>query len=107
MTREEAKSKASIRIQFFDAKGANKIIDQIFNDHEAQLKAKDEEIKELGEIVQQYLIPSKNYDAIIKAKDDEIELLKFIVEESIKKPMGVEPHSWSDYKMLKDNTCTS
>ena len=39
---------------------------------EAQLKAKDEEIKELGEIVQQYLIPSKNYDAIIKAKDEEI-----------------------------------
>ena len=76
MTREEAKSKASIRIQFFDAKGANKIIDQIFNDHKAQLKAKDEKIKELGEIVQQYLIPSKNYDAIIKAKDEEIHYLK-------------------------------
>ena len=40
------------------------------------LKDKDEEIKELGEIVQQYLIPSKNYDAIIKAKDEEIERLK-------------------------------
>ena len=39
MEREEAKSKASIRIQLFDAKGANKIIDQIYNDHEAQLKA--------------------------------------------------------------------
>ena len=54
---------------------ADEVIDQIFNDHEAQLKAKDEEI----------------------------ELLKFIVEESIKKPMGVEPNSWSNYKMLKDN----
>ena len=43
---------------------------------EKQLKAKDEEIKELGEIVQQYLIPSKNYDAVIKAKDEEIERLK-------------------------------
>ena len=52
------------------------VINEIFNDHEAELKAKDEEIKELGEIVQQYLIPSKNYDAIIKAKDDEIERLK-------------------------------
>ena len=80
------------------------MLDQIFNNHEAQLKAKesdlerqdmiikclnidldnkekllkakDEEIKELGEIVQQYLIPSKNYDAIIKAKDEEIVKLK-------------------------------
>ena len=41
--------------------------------------------------------------AQLKAKDDEIELLKFIVEESIKKPMGVEPHSWSNYKMLKEH----
>lgn len=53
----------------------SKLINPIYTDHEAQLKAKDEEI----------------------------ELLKFIVEESIKKPMGVEPHSWSNYKMLKDN----
>ena len=52
------------------------VINEIFNYHEAQLKTKDEEIKELGEIVQQYLIPSKNYDAIIKAKDEEIERLK-------------------------------
>lgn len=52
------------------------ILEILFTDHEAQLKAKDEEIKELGEIIQQYLIPSKNYDAIIKAKDDEIERLK-------------------------------
>lgn len=51
----------------------NGIIDQIFNDHEAQLKAKDEEI----------------------------ERLKAIIEEAIKKPMGVEPHFWSDYKMEK------
>ena len=80
------------------------LVTEIYNDHEAQLKAKesnlerqdmiikclnidldnkekllkakDEEIKELGEIVQQYLIPSKNYDAILKAKDDEIVALK-------------------------------
>ena len=57
-------------------KKADEVIDQIFDEHEAQLKAKDEEIKELGEIVQQYLIPSKNYDAIIKAKDEEIVRLK-------------------------------
>ena len=92
---------------------ADEVIDQIFNDHEAQLKAKesdlerqdmiikclnidldnkekllkakDEEIKELGEIVQQYLIPSKNYDAIIKAKDEEIVKLKLELFRSLPK----------------------
>ena len=39
----------------------------------------------------------------VARKDEEIEKLKLIVEEAIRKPMGVEPHSWSDYKMLKDN----
>ena len=51
-----------------------------------------EAIKELRKIV-----------ASVKAKDEEIEKLKSIIEEAIRKPMGVEPHSWSDYKMLKDN----
>ena len=37
----------------------------------------------------------------------EIEKLKTIIEEAIRKPMGVEPHSWSDYKMQKDNTWVS
>lgn len=107
MTRENAKNIAeaiSFKIeerQRLSLPGVNELIDQIFNDQEAQIKTKDEEIKELGEIVQQYLIPSKNYDAIIKAKDEEIERLKAIVDEAIKKPMGVEPHSWSDYKMEK------
>ena len=49
-----------------------------------QLKAKDEEIKELGEIVQQYLIPSKNYDAIIKAKDEEIKRLNNLYADTVK-----------------------
>ena len=48
------------------------------------MKAKDEEIKELGEIVQQYLIPSKNYDEIIKAKDDEIRRLNNLYADTIK-----------------------
>ena len=61
---------------YYEGHRIDDFIDQIYNDHKAQLKAKDEEIKELGEIVQQYLIPSKNYDAIIKAKDEEIERLK-------------------------------
>lgn len=51
-----------------------------------------EAIKELREFV-----------ARVKTKDDEIEKLKSIIEEAIRKPMGVEPNSWSDYKILKDN----
>ena len=40
----------------------------------------------------------------LKDKDYEIELLKSIVEEAIRKPMGIEPHSWSDYKIKKATT---
>ena len=53
MTREEAKNIAeaiSFKIeerQRLSLPGANEVIDQIFNDHEAQLKAKDEEIEML------------------------------------------------------------
>ena len=54
----------------------------------------EEAIKELREIV-----------ARVKAKDEEIEKLKSIIEEAIRKPMGVEPNSWSDYKMQKDKVC--
>lgn len=78
MKREDAHLKRnviSLEPCFVQYAKMSKLINQIFDEHEAQLKAKDEEIKELGEIVQQYLIPSKNYDAIIKAKDEEIELL--------------------------------
>ena len=40
----------------------------------------------------------KDYEAQLKAKDAEIALLKQCVEEVIKRPMGVEPSSYSDYK---------
>ena len=95
-----------------DIKTAKEMVNIIFDEHEAQLKAKesdlerqdmiikclnidldnkekllkakDEEIKELGEIVQQYLITSKNYDAIIKAKDDEIRRLNNLYADTTK-----------------------
>ena len=66
MEREEAKSKASIRIQLFDAKGANKIIDQIYNDHEAQLKLASDV----------YSTDKMHMYQELKAKDEEIERLK-------------------------------
>ena len=44
----------------------------------------------------------EEHEAQLKAKDAEIALLKQCVEEAIKRPMGVEPSLYSDYKMLKD-----
>ena len=61
-----------------------KCLSMDLDNKEKLLKAKDEEIKELGEIVQQYLIPSKNYAAIIKAKDDEIRRLNNLYADTIK-----------------------
>ena len=82
MTRVEA---IDLAIDEHDCKYAEEFVDKIYNDHEVQLKARDEKIKELGEIVQQYLIPSKNYDAIIKAKDEEIYMLKKAMQEFVNK----------------------
>ena len=82
MTREEAKDKMLTEsVQYKNGlrtvalRKINNFIDKIFDEFGEQLKD----------------------------KDYEIELLKSIVEEAIRKPMGIEPHSWSDYKMQKDN----
>ena len=61
--------------------------------------------KSLEEKVARLKISNNKLREIVKNKDKEIEKLKAIVEEAIRKPMGVEPHSWSDYKMLKDKQC--
>ena len=74
MTREEAKSKASIRIQLFDAKGANKIIDQIYKDHEAQLKLASDV----------YSTDKMHMYQELKAKDDEIRRLNNLYADTIK-----------------------
>ena len=89
MTREEAKSKASIRIQLFDAKGANKIIDQIYNDHEAQLKLASDV----------YSTDKMHMYQELKAKDDEIERLKADLNHLLKELGG----KYNEDEMLKDN----
>ena len=82
MTRESEKSKIRMSVivdgkHINSLKKADEVIDQIFDEHGEQLQD----------------------------KDYEIELLKSIVEEAIRKPMGIEPHSWSDYKMLRGKQC--
>ena len=106
MTRESEKTKIRMSVvvdrkHINSLKKADEVIDQIFDEHEAQLKAKDErvaelekecefdqrnastsqkecvslfeqlkvkdeEIKNLGEVIQQYLIPSKNYETQLR-----------------------------------------
>ena len=73
MTREEAKEAIAKAIT---GDMEIQLIDQIFDEHKVQLKAKDEEIKNLSEIIQQYLIPSKNYETIIRGKNETIAELK-------------------------------
>ena len=82
MTREEFKK--HIRNLFYSSKTVEKYLEQAYADI-------DKIFDEFGEQLQD--------------KDDEIELLKSIVEEAIRKPMGIEPHSWSDYKMLRGKQC--
>ena len=81
MTREEFKK--HIRNLFYSSKTVEKYLEQAYADI-------DKIFDEFGEQ--------------LKDKDYEIELLKSIVEEAIRKPMGIEPHSWSDYKIKKATT---
>jgi hypothetical protein len=73
-------------------------LEKLLYEHESELK-------------QAYIEGSNSNNGLIKfylkqieEKDKEIEKLRSIVEEAIKKPMGVEPHSWSDYKIKKATT---
>lgn len=132
MTRESEKTKIRMNVvvdrkHINSLKKADEVIDKIFDKHETQLKAKennlerqdmiikclnidldnkekllkakDKEIKELGEIVQQYLIPSKNYDATIRDKDEEIERLKADLNHLLKELGG----KYNEDEMPKDN----
>lgn len=59
-------------------------------EHEAELKAKDEQYK---------LIVNDVYMKKIESLKNEVALLKQCAEEAIKRPMGVEPSIYSDYKI--------
>ena len=81
MTREEAKLKVwNAHCNFDDPRKAiNIVVDQIFNDHEAQLKAKDKITQDIKEA---YELKSIAYDLLLEAiqlKDEEIERLKELI----------------------------
>jgi hypothetical protein len=59
MTREQAKSKIRMSVtvnkdHIKSLEKADEVIDQIYNEHEAQLKDKDEKIYKLEELIRKY-----------------------------------------------------
>lgn len=74
------------------------LIKTLFDEHEAELK-------------QAYIDGSNSNNGLIKfylkqieEKDKDIASAIKELEEAIRKPMGIEPHSWSDYKIKKAAT---
>ena len=105
MTREQALSQVAPNLSYFNdckvpfaVSECKSWINKIFDDFEAQMETLDDTY---AEAVSLYEITVTEFYKQMKSKNEEIERLKAIVEEAIRKPMGVEPHSWSDYK-IKD-----
>ena len=77
MTREEALDTMGATLDdWLDKKNMAHLIDQIFNDHEEQLKAKDTAIELLESMCNLGLETQNKYSRIVKAKDEEIERLR-------------------------------
>ena len=85
MTRDEA-------IDFIEQVGADLgfidvelVVNKIYNEHEAQLKAKDDEIKDLQtamiKLNEHYHTAKDELKVELKAKDKEIEMLKESVQQ--------------------------
>ena len=83
MTRESAKSKVN-RHQIDILNKADGVIDQIYNDHEAQLKAKESDLERQDMIIKCLNIDLDNKEKLLKAKNEEIERLEALVDEANK-----------------------
>lgn len=55
-------------------------VEAYFYEAIAEIKAMEEHIKELEEIMQQYLIPLRNYEAELRAKDEHIKELEELMK---------------------------
>ena len=125
MTREEAKQKIYNASKEDRSSPKNCIhllylhgfIDQIFDDHEAQLKAKDEDLKLAMDLSEHMIDELKTERGIkeylakeLKANSEEIERLKEIINTSIEeieyaiiRPQYVEVYLNNAISFLKDN----
>ena len=68
------------------------LVEKIYDDFEEQLDMEKRKA---------YLDVSNSNNDLIQFYLKKIALLEHCVEEAIKRPMGVEPSVWSDYKMGK------
>ena len=118
MTREDAISDA---VHYARHRNSDSLIEScindIFNDHEAQLKAKDEELISTldalnNEKQQKYLYQGRSERIAIqlKVRDEEIERLKKAIDTSIeeieyaiKKPQYAEVYLGNAIRVLKNN----
>ena len=57
-------------------KKADKVIDQIFDEHEAQLKAKESDLERQDMIIKCLNIDLDNKEKLLKAKNEKIERLE-------------------------------
>lgn len=78
------------------------LIDKIFDDHEAQLKAKESDLERQDMIIKCLNIDLDNKEKLLKAKDEEIERLKKLVN-AFNNTYSVGDFDFeSYYAMLKD-----
>lgn len=89
MTREQAKSKIRMSVtvnkdHIKSLEKADEVIDQIFNDHEAELEAKESDLERQDMIIKCLNIDLDNKEKLIKAKNEEIERLEALVDEANK-----------------------
>ena len=85
MTREEAKKAIIVKAGYGDF--VEDIIDQIFNDHEAQLNAKESDLERQDMIIKCLNIDLDNKEKLLKAKDEEIKELGEIVKQYLTKSL--------------------
>ena len=108
MTRESEKSKIRMSVivdgkHINSLKKADEVIDQIFDDHEAQLKAKEEEISKYQMAIDKQSKRAEALKQLSLDKDKEIERLKEF-EEMVEWMELNSNRSLCDYYNNKDNS---
>ena len=99
--------KCNIYPQYRSFRGNNnirsKLINPIYNDHEAQLKAKESDLERQDMIIKCLNIDLDNKEKLLKVKDKEIEKLKKLVNDFNNTYSVGDFDFESYYAMLKDN----
>ena len=85
------------------------IVNVIYDEHEAQLKAKESDLERQDMIIKCLNIDLDNKEKLLKAKDEENERLKEAMQEFVSRVEKGEVRSsytYSKFKeLLKDNKC--